>query len=63
MVEWGTKLSLTRYRKLHRVVRVLASSGKTLGNMDKAVIEWGRTMAIPCFRQDNTGLFKAKYPN
>ncbi len=40
MAEWGQKRSATRYRKLHRVIRVLASSGATLGNMDKAVIEW-----------------------
>ena len=40
MAEWGHKLSLQRYQKLHRVVRVLASSGQTLGNMDKAVSEW-----------------------
>ena len=40
MAEWGEKMSKERYRKLHRVIRVLASSGKTLGNMDKAVIEW-----------------------
>lgn len=40
MEEWGEKLSTERYRKLHRVIRVLASSGRTLGNMDKAVGEW-----------------------
>lgn len=40
MAEWGARRSPTRYRKLHRVIRVLASSGRTLGNMDKAVIEW-----------------------
>ena len=40
MAEWGHKNTPERYRKLHRVIRVLASSGKTLGNMDKAVIEW-----------------------
>ena len=40
MAEWGEKMSKERYRKLHRVIRVLASRGKTLGNMDKAVIEW-----------------------
>lgn len=40
MAEWGKKLTKTRYRKLHRVIRVLASSGKTMGNMDKAVSEW-----------------------
>jgi len=40
MAEWGRKNTPDRYRKLHRVIRVLASSGKTLGNMDKAVIEW-----------------------
>ena len=40
MAEWGEKLSPQRYRKLHRVIQVLASSGQTMGNMDKAVIEW-----------------------
>ncbi|MDB4244689.1 hypothetical protein N9832_00010 [Amylibacter sp.] len=40
MAEWGEKLSSTRYRKLHRVIKVLASSGETIGNMDKAVNEW-----------------------
>ena len=40
IAEWGEKMSKDRYRKLHRVIRVLASSGKTKGNRDKAVIEW-----------------------
>ena len=40
MAEWGKPLSYDRYRKLHRVIRVLASRGKTMGNMDKAVSEW-----------------------
>ena len=40
MAEWGEKLSPQRYRKLHRVIQVLASSGQTMGNMDKAVNEW-----------------------
>ncbi len=40
LAEWGEKMSKDRYRKLHRVIRVLASSSKTKGNRDKAVIEW-----------------------
>ena len=40
IAECGEKMSKDRYRKLHRVIRVLASSGKTKGNRDKAVIEW-----------------------
>lgn len=40
MAEWGEKLTRSRYIKLHRVIRVLASSGRTMGNMDKAVSEW-----------------------
>lgn len=40
MAEWGPPCSLKRYRKLHRVIRVLASSAKTLGNMDVAASDW-----------------------
>ena len=40
MEEWGEPHSTTRYRKLHRVIRVLASSGKHFENMRKAVQEW-----------------------
>ena len=35
MVEWSEKLSLQRYRKLHRVIQVLASSAQAMGNMEK----------------------------
>lgn len=40
MAEWGEPCSRTRYAKLHRVIRVLASSARTLGNMEKAAEEW-----------------------
>ncbi len=40
IAEWGKDGSAQRYRKLHRVIRVLASSAKTLGNMSKAEKEW-----------------------
>ena len=40
VAEWGKPLSRQRYRKLHRVIRVLASSAETLGNMEKAAMEW-----------------------
>lgn len=40
MAEWGPPSSRKRYRKLHRVIRVLASSAKTLGNMDLAASDW-----------------------
>tara|TARA_B110000977_G_scaffold191251_1_gene263102 strand:- start:807 stop:1298 length:492 start_codon:yes stop_codon:yes gene_type:complete len=40
MAEWGVELSYTRYRKLRRVIQVLASRGQTMGNMNKAVSEW-----------------------
>ncbi len=40
MAEWGEPKSRQRFRKLLRVIRVLASSGNTLGTMDKAVAEW-----------------------
>ena len=40
LAEWGNDGSAQRYRKLHRVIRVLASSAKTLGNMSKAEKEW-----------------------
>lgn len=40
MAEWGEPETRTRYMKAHRVIQVLASSGKTLGYMDKATNEW-----------------------
>ncbi len=40
IAEWGKESSALRYRKLHRVIRVLASSAKTLGYMIKAETEW-----------------------
>lgn len=40
MAEWGTPRSRTRYAKLHRVIRVLASSAHTLGTMERAAEEW-----------------------
>jgi len=40
IAEWGKESSALRYRKLHRVIRVLASSAITLGNMKKAATEW-----------------------
>tara|TARA_B110000503_G_scaffold139953_1_gene229574 strand:- start:2409 stop:2897 length:489 start_codon:yes stop_codon:yes gene_type:complete len=38
--EWGEENSPLRYKKLHRVIRVLASSAISLGNMNKAATEW-----------------------
>ena len=38
--EWGEPLSKTRYRKLHRVITVQASSNDHFENRDKAVTEW-----------------------
>ena len=40
MAEWGVPKSKTRYKKLHRVIRVLASGAISMGNMDKAAAEW-----------------------
>jgi hypothetical protein len=40
MAEWGAPGTKERYRKLHRVIRILASSALTLGNMEKAACEW-----------------------
>ncbi len=40
MAEWGAANTKERYRKLHRVIRVLASRALTLGNMEKAACEW-----------------------
>ena len=40
IAEWGEPLTRKRYVKLHRVIRVLASSGQTLGTMEKAVSDW-----------------------
>ena len=40
MAEWGETETVERYRKAHRVIRVLASSAKTLGNQDKAAADW-----------------------
>jgi len=38
--EWGEPLTRQRYRKLHRVIRVLASSAAHFENMEKARREW-----------------------
>lgn len=38
--EWGEPLTRQRYRKLHRVIRVLASSAAHFENMEKANREW-----------------------
>lgn len=38
--EWGQPLTRQRYRKLHRVLRVLASSSAHFSNMEKANREW-----------------------
>ncbi len=40
MAEWGAPGTRQRYRKLHRVIRVLASSGKHFNNMELAVQHW-----------------------
>ena len=40
MAEWGLPSSKERYRKSHRVIQVLLSSARTIGNMDKAANEW-----------------------
>jgi hypothetical protein len=40
MAEWGEPGTKDRYRKLHRVIRVLASSGKSFPNMELAVQQW-----------------------
>ena len=40
MAEWGEPETAERYRKAHRVIRVLASSAKTIGNQEKAAAEW-----------------------
>lgn len=40
MAEWGGPLSRTRYAKLHRVIRVLASSAHAMGNMEVAAQDW-----------------------
>ena len=40
IAEWGEESSALRYKKLHRVIRVLASSAITIGNMNKAATEW-----------------------
>lgn len=40
MAEWGAPSTRQRYRKLHRVIRVLASSGKAFPNMELAVQHW-----------------------
>lgn len=44
MAEWGNPNSRERYRKAHRVIQVLKSSAKTLGNMSKAEKEWGEDL-------------------
>ena len=38
--EWGKPLTRQRYRKLHRVIRVLASSSSHFDNTQKANREW-----------------------
>ncbi len=38
--DWGEPSSKQRYRKLHRVIRVLASSASHFSNMEKAAREW-----------------------
>ena len=40
MAEWSEPNTRQRYRKLHRVIRVLASSGKKFPNMELAVQNW-----------------------
>ena len=40
MAEWGEPRSTTRYRKLHRTIRSLASSNKHDRRMEKAVRDW-----------------------
>ena len=40
IAEWSEENSALRYKKLHRVIRVLASSAITIGNMNKAATEW-----------------------
>lgn len=45
MAEWGEPETAERYRKAHRVIRVLASSAKTLGNQDKAASDWEADLA------------------
>lgn len=40
MAEWGDPNTSQRYRKLHRVIRVLASTGKKYQNMELAVQHW-----------------------
>ena len=40
MAEWGEPETRICYMKAHRVIQVLASSGKTLGYLDKATNEW-----------------------
>lgn len=40
MLEWGEPSTKERYRKLHRVIKILASSGARFDNMEKAVADW-----------------------
>jgi hypothetical protein len=40
MAEWGAPNSRERYRKLHRVIRVLASSNKHFPNRELAIQHW-----------------------
>lgn len=40
MLEWGEPSTKERYRKLHRVIKILASSGAHFDNMEKAVADW-----------------------
>lgn len=40
IAEWGEPKTRVRYRKLHRIIRIFATSERTLDNMDKAVMAW-----------------------
>jgi hypothetical protein len=40
IAEWGEPKTRDRYRKLHRVIRVLASSNKSFPNRELAVQQW-----------------------
>ena len=43
--EWGEPLTQQRYRKLHRVITVQASSNDHFENREKAVSEWRNDLA------------------
>lgn len=40
IAEWGAPKTWRRYAKLHRVIRGLATSANTLGNMEVAAADW-----------------------